>query len=171
MHSMTRWCNPIGWLQADCVVKRHGFRSFLRKQVSLAIANLPCPNDQTTTCEVYSSACWKCPALDAVAPDTNMRRCCRSIATEAAKKEVQRTVLGVVQPGDTIPVPYGWQRAGTAAYTFYQDCNCLLRDEESTWARTSRHISTCDLGGVANMYSRHVYAQVLGKPCRHTQGI
>ena len=37
---------------------------------------------------------------------------CRSIATEAAKKEVQRTVLGVVQPGDTLPVPYGWQRAG-----------------------------------------------------------
>ena len=43
-----------------------------------------------------------------------MHSCCRSIATEAAKKEVQRTVLGVVQPGDTIPVPYGWQRAGTA---------------------------------------------------------
>lgn len=37
---------------------------------------------------------------------------CRSIAADVAKKEVQRTVLGVVQPGDSIPVPYGWQRAG-----------------------------------------------------------
>lgn len=39
----------------------------------------------------------------------------RSIATEAAKKEVQRTVLGVAQPGETLPIPYGWQRAGETA--------------------------------------------------------
>ena len=37
---------------------------------------------------------------------------CRAIAADVAKKEVQRTVLGVVQPGDSIPVPYGWQKAG-----------------------------------------------------------
>ena len=30
----------------------------------------------------------------------------------AAEKEVQRTLLGIVQPGDSIPVPYGWQKAG-----------------------------------------------------------
>ncbi|DBA66132.1 TPA: hypothetical protein ACH3X2_002607 [Trebouxia sp. C0005] len=44
--------------------------------------------------------------------------CCRSldttsiraIAAEKSKKEVQRTLLGTVQPGDSIPVPYGWQK-------------------------------------------------------------
>ena len=36
----------------------------------------------------------------------------RAIAADVAKKDVQRTVLGVVQPGDTISVPYGWQKAG-----------------------------------------------------------
>ncbi|KAL0043248.1 hypothetical protein WJX82_002097 [Trebouxia sp. C0006] len=30
----------------------------------------------------------------------------------AAEKKVQRTLLGIVQPGDSIPVPYGWQKAG-----------------------------------------------------------
>ena len=37
---------------------------------------------------------------------------CRAIAAENSKKEVQRTLLGIVQPGDSIPVPYGWQKAG-----------------------------------------------------------
>ncbi len=37
---------------------------------------------------------------------------CRAIAAENSKKEVQRTLLGTVQPGDSIPVPYGWQKAG-----------------------------------------------------------
>ncbi len=37
---------------------------------------------------------------------------CRAIAAENSKKEVQRTLLGIVQPGDSIPVPYGWQNAG-----------------------------------------------------------
>lgn len=37
---------------------------------------------------------------------------CRTIAADVAKKEVHRSVLGVVQPGDSIPVPYGWQKAG-----------------------------------------------------------
>jgi len=32
--------------------------------------------------------------------------------TIAAEKKVQRTLLGIVQPGDSIPVPYGWQKAG-----------------------------------------------------------
>ncbi|DBB13387.1 TPA: hypothetical protein ACH3X3_005120 [Trebouxia sp. C0006] len=36
----------------------------------------------------------------------------RAIAAENSKKEVQRTLLGTVQPGDSIPVPYGWQKAG-----------------------------------------------------------
>ncbi|KAL3132004.1 hypothetical protein ABBQ32_14227 [Trebouxia sp. C0010 RCD-2024] len=36
----------------------------------------------------------------------------RAIAADVAKKEVHRTVLGVVQPGDSIPIPYGWQKAG-----------------------------------------------------------
>jgi len=37
---------------------------------------------------------------------------CRAIAAENSKKEVQRTLLGIVHPGDSIPVPYGWQKAG-----------------------------------------------------------
>ena len=37
---------------------------------------------------------------------------CRAIAAENSKKELQRTLLGIVQPGDSIPVPYGWQKAG-----------------------------------------------------------
>ncbi|KAL0043247.1 hypothetical protein WJX82_001982 [Trebouxia sp. C0006] len=36
----------------------------------------------------------------------------RAIAAENSKKEVQRTLLGIVHPGDSIPVPYGWQKAG-----------------------------------------------------------
>lgn len=47
---------------------------------------------------------------------------CRSIAADVAKKEVQRTVLGVVQPGDSIPVPYGWQRAGEGSV---RHCVCV----------------------------------------------
>lgn len=47
----------------------------------------------------------------------------RSIAADVAKKEVQRTVLGVVQPGDSIPVPYGWQRAGEGSVR--HSCLCL----------------------------------------------
>ena len=39
---------------------------------------------------------------------------------DAAKKEVQRTVLGTVQPGDTIPVPYGWQKAGRSWFSQLQ---------------------------------------------------
>jgi len=37
---------------------------------------------------------------------------CRAIAAENSKKEMQRTLLGIVHPGDSIPVPYGWQKAG-----------------------------------------------------------
>jgi len=37
---------------------------------------------------------------------------CRAIAAENSKKEVQRTLLGIVHPGDSIPVLYGWQKAG-----------------------------------------------------------
>ncbi|KAL0043201.1 hypothetical protein WJX82_003394 [Trebouxia sp. C0006] len=36
----------------------------------------------------------------------------RAIAAENSKKEVQRTLLGIVHPGDSIPVPCGWQKAG-----------------------------------------------------------
>ncbi|DBA65521.1 TPA: hypothetical protein ACH3X2_003177 [Trebouxia sp. C0005] len=36
----------------------------------------------------------------------------RAIAAENSKKEVHRTLLGTVQPGDSIAVPYGWQKAG-----------------------------------------------------------
>ena len=37
---------------------------------------------------------------------------CRAIAAENSKKEVQRTLLGIVHPGDSISVPYGLQKAG-----------------------------------------------------------
>ena len=37
---------------------------------------------------------------------------CRAIAAENSRKEVLRTLLGIVQPGDSIAVPYGWQKAG-----------------------------------------------------------
>ncbi len=37
---------------------------------------------------------------------------CRAVAAENSKKQVQRTLLGTVQPGGSIPVPYGWQIAG-----------------------------------------------------------
>ena len=37
---------------------------------------------------------------------------CRAIAAENSKKEVQRTLLGIVHPGDSIPVPDGWQKEG-----------------------------------------------------------
>ena len=42
----------------------------------------------------------------------------RAIAAESSKKELQRTVLGVVQPGDTIPIPYGWHKAGEPLHTW-----------------------------------------------------
>ena len=53
----------------------------------------------------------------AAAKEVEMCRCfslhgCRTIAADVAKKEFHRSVLGVVQPGDSIPVPYGWQKAG-----------------------------------------------------------
>ena len=51
---------------------------------------------------------------------------CRAIAAENSKKEVKRTVLGIVQPGDTIPVPYGWQKAGLlSAMMLSIQCDCM----------------------------------------------
>ena len=60
---------------------------------------------------------------------------CRAIAAENSKKEVQRTLLGTVQPGDSIPVPYGWQKAGMlfllqlvlTAQTSVQQCAATLQ--------------------------------------------
>ena len=37
-------------------------------------------------------------------------------------------MLGIVQPGDTLPVPYGWQRAGLPSTPVLscQGCSCLF---------------------------------------------
>ena len=51
---------------------------------------------------------------------------CRAIAAESSRKDVQRTMLGVVQPGDTIPVPYGWQRAGVLPLLPTHTCHGTL---------------------------------------------
>lgn len=33
-------------------------------------------------------------------------------AAEDGEGEVNRTILGVVQPGDSLPLPFGWRRSG-----------------------------------------------------------
>ncbi len=37
-----------------------------------------------------------------------LQGCC----SREQQEEVQRTLLGIVQPGDSIPVPYSWRKAG-----------------------------------------------------------
>ena len=53
-----------------------------------------------------------CTYFHALAQADGCGVCHRAIAAESSKKELQHTVLGVVQPGDTIPIPYGWHKAG-----------------------------------------------------------
>ena len=38
--------------------------------------------------------------------------CCRSMAAAAQQRPGKRTVLGTVQPGESLSVPYGWRSAG-----------------------------------------------------------
>lgn len=57
-------------------------------------------------------------------------RPCRAIAAENSKKPVQRTVLGIVQPGDTVPVPYGWQKAGVPMGLHVADWQNCCRSAE-----------------------------------------
>lgn len=65
----------------------------------------------------------RCPSCDVA---NFLQLLCRAIAAETSKKEVQRTVLGVVQPGDTIPVPYGWHRAGTMLHMLFAPSQATL---------------------------------------------
>ncbi|DBB13383.1 TPA: hypothetical protein ACH3X3_005116 [Trebouxia sp. C0006] len=68
-----------------------------RRQALTPSPGSPCPLPKTiTSCSPHNfNQLW-----------------CRAIAAENSKKEVQRTLLGIVHPGDSIPVPYGWQKAG-----------------------------------------------------------